>query len=68
MPVSTMRVAMSGMAVSVTSMTPMAVLSVAVPVVRVPVVVARAAGLGRAVGVGVTEGTDTHQVDEEAAN
>ena len=34
MPVSTMRVAMSGMAVSVTSMTPMAVLSVAVPVVR----------------------------------
>lgn len=65
MPVSSMGVPMSTMAVPVT---PMAVLSVAVPMMRVPVVVARAAALGCAVGVGVTEGTDAHQVDEETAN
>lgn len=64
MPMSPMGVSMSTMAVPVTSM---AVISVAMPM-RVPVVMARAAALGRAVGVGVTEGTDAHQVDKEAAN
>lgn len=60
-PVSSVSVSSVGVAVP-----PVAVLAVGVAVVRVAVVVRRAAFA--AVGVGVAEGADAHQVDQQASN
>lgn len=58
--VSSMTMSMSSMAMFCTSMP--------VPVVRVGVVMPRAATFGGPMGVCMTEGTDAHQINEESTN